>query len=102
MQRGQSAPPPSLGSAVLTRNVHVQLQPPHWLYRLRTDLRTARTGYAYQPPAYQTHLRRLPPGPMQHCTYDAIRVPALGVPCVRRAVAPQPPPLRNGVITSVP
>ena len=46
--------------------------------------------YAYQPPAlgtYRTHRAACPQG-ATYCTYG-VRVPASGVPCVLRTVAPQ-------------
>ena len=53
-------------------------------------LRTVRTGYAYQPPAFCTYQRRraaCPPGP--HALTYAVRVPAVALLCVPRTVAPQ-------------
>ena len=65
-------------------------RPPAKLTRTPRSLRTVRTGYAYQPPACCTHLRRRAacPGGRHYCTY-AVHVPASAVPYVPRTVAPQ-------------
>ena len=66
------------------------LQCPPELTRAPRGHRTARTGYAYQPPAYCTYQRRRAACHQgtTYCTYW-VRVPASGVPYVPRTVAPQ-------------
>jgi len=57
------------------------------LARAPRAYRTARTGYAYRPPACCTYRRRraaCPQGPTC-CTYW-VRVPASGVPCLPRSM----------------
>ena len=67
------------------------LQCPPELTRAPRGLRTARTGYAYQPPAYRTYPRRRAACPQgaTHCTHGA-RVPAWGVPSRPRTVVITP------------